>query len=363
MIHYSSATQEQLESNDGSARWLLGILIAVGVFLLVALIAGVASLLTLQRTVAGTQLVYSIQRLDSQSAIVASEQMEVPLRRRMGELFGIGLEVNAVDDEQIEIILPTRDPTQIKIAKDLLESAGVLRFLPIADRTRQASLWELVQRTSDAPSTQRDVQDQNGDVVGRWVTVCVEAEAALADQVAPLKVELKSPIARNSRTGELISLPESQLGNGSPVKMARWLDSQGIESIDVLAVNKKTQAIGDQDLAYAAATFDENGLPSLAIHFTEAGSQKMLALSQANAPAGTALTQLGIILDDQLLTAPNIHGPIQGEARITGDFTQMEVDFIVQLLRAGQLPAKLSPQPVSELQVNTSYSFFDSILQ
>ncbi|KLU05219.1 Protein-export membrane protein SecD [Rhodopirellula islandica] len=363
MNQYSRATQEQLESNDGSARWLLGILIAVGVFFLVALVAGVTSLLSLQRTVPATQLVYSIQRSDSQPEFVTSEQMEVPLRRRMGELFGIGLEVNAVDDEQIEIILPTRDPTQIKIAKDLLVSAGVLRFLPIANPTRHASVFELVQQTTNAPTPQRDVQDQNGDVVGRWVTVGVEAEVTPSDQIAPLKVELNSPFVRNSRTGEVISLPEQILGQDSEGKIAQWIASQGIESIDVLAVVDRSQAVGGQDLSFAGATFDETGMPAVAFVFTDAGSKRMAALTTSNSPVGNRRTQLGVILDDQLLTAPNILSTIQREARITGNFTQSEVDSMVQILKAGQLPAKLNPTPVAESQTTMSYSLLDSFMQ
>ena len=45
-----------------------------------------------------------------------------------------------------------------------------------------------------------------------------------------------------------------------------------------------------------------------------------------NAPVGSRQRQLGIILDDNLLSAPNILQPIRKEGRITGRFTRAEVD-------------------------------------
>ena len=139
------------------------------------------------------------------------------------------------------------------------------------------------------------------------------------------------------------------------------MNTQNIQSIDVLAVVDSEHAVGGEDLAFAAATFDQNGNPAVAINFNDTGSAKMLALTTANAPSGNTQTQLGIVLDDQLLTAPNILQPIRGEARITGNFTRVETDLIVQILKAGQLPAKLNPEPISETQVNAPYKLVDLI--
>jgi SecD/SecF fusion protein len=363
MNHSNRAAEEKQLSDDISARWLLGILIGVTVLLLVALIAGVAALLSLKRTVPATQLVYSIQNSDSPAELVTSEQMVMPLTRRVRELFGVEVEVNAMDDNQVEIILPTRDPMQIAIAKDLLVSTGKLQFLPIANSTRHASVLELVQQTTHSPTSQRDVHDSNGDRLARWVTVGVDANLGSAEQIAPLKTVLTSPVVRNSETGEVITLPEELLGNDSPTKVARWLQEQHIASVDVLAVLNKTQSLDGQDIAYAASTFDENGRPTVSIQFTEAGSQRMFTMCNDNAPLGNVFTQLGIILDDRLLTAPNLMEPIRQEARITGNFTQEEVDLIVQLLKAGQLPAKLNPTPVVESQTTMSYSLLHSFMQ
>ena len=57
---------------------------------------------------------------------------------------------------------------------------------------------------------------------------------------------------------------------------------------------------------------------------------------------------LAIILDGLVMSAPTINSEIRGQGQISGNFTQKEVDSLVNILRAGRLPATLKPQPVSE---------------
>ncbi|MCG8649267.1 MAG: protein translocase subunit SecF, partial [Pirellulales bacterium] len=60
----------------------------------------------------------------------------------------------------------------------------------------------------------------------------------------------------------------------------------------------------------------------------------------------------GIVLDDNLLSAPNILQPIRKEGRITGRFNREEVEDLVAILKAGQLPAALTKQPIAENQID-----------
>ena len=63
---------------------------------------------------------------------------------------------------------------------------------------------------------------------------------------------------------------------------------------------------------------------------------------------------MGIVLDDSLLSAPNILQPIRKDGRITGSFTREEVDSLVQILKAGQLPAALTKLPIAENQIDAT---------
>jgi SecD/SecF fusion protein len=60
---------------------------------------------------------------------------------------------------------------------------------------------------------------------------------------------------------------------------------------------------------------------------------------------------MGIILDDVLLSAPAIMSPISGAGQITGNFTRDQVDFIVHVLKAGELPFPLNEEPVRVIDV------------
>jgi SecD/SecF fusion protein len=112
--------------------------------------------------------------------------------------------------------------------------------------------------------------------------------------------------------------------------------------------------ITGEDLAFAASTFDQNGAPAVSFNLTDTGSGRFFALTTNNAPSGTRQRQLGIILDDNLLSAPNILQPIRKEGRITGRFTRQEVEQLVQILKAGQLPAALAKQPIAENQIDAT---------
>jgi SecD/SecF fusion protein len=76
----------------------------------------------------------------------------------------------------------------------------------------------------------------------------------------------------------------------------------------------------------------------------------MAALTNLNLPDKDTdfHRRLGIVLDNELLSAPRIMSVIADRGRITGRFTQEEVNFLVRVLRAGKLPAVLNKEPISE---------------
>ena len=62
---------------------------------------------------------------------------------------------------------------------------------------------------------------------------------------------------------------------------------------------------------------------------------------------------MGIILDDRIISFPRLITTISDSGRITGNFTQDEVSFLVGILRAGKLPATLTKEPISENQIGS----------
>ena len=61
---------------------------------------------------------------------------------------------------------------------------------------------------------------------------------------------------------------------------------------------------------------------------------------------------LAIVLDDKLISAPNINSQIFSTGTISGNFTSQELDYLIRTLNAGSLPARLHEEPVMERTVS-----------
>ncbi|NIP86881.1 MAG: protein translocase subunit SecD [Planctomycetales bacterium] len=90
-----------------------------------------------------------------------------------------------------------------------------------------------------------------------------------------------------------------------------------------------------------------DGQLAVGFNFNAGGAKKFGALTSANVRESGRKRRLGIILDEELLSAPNLNSVIRESGQITGDFTQAEVDELVGILNAGSLPAALNREPIS----------------
>lgn len=114
---------------------------------------------------------------------------------------------------------------------------------------------------------------------------------------------------------------------------------------------RRTPRIGGGYLRSAQPDM-QNVRPAVSFTFNEEGANLFGTLTRKNIPSkesdGEVKRFLAIVLDGLIMSAPTINSEIRGAGQITGDFTKREVDSLVNILRAGQLPASLKPQPVSE---------------
>jgi SecD/SecF fusion protein len=112
------------------------------------------------------------------------------------------------------------------------------------------------------------------------------------------------------------------------------------------------KAITGQYLTNAYETQDNRGAPAVGFRFNAAGAALFGELTERNRPDGRGeggfKRRLAVILDGQIESAPSLEERIGGEGIIRGEFTSAEINRYIRILRAGQLPASLKPQPVSE---------------
>jgi preprotein translocase subunit SecD len=100
---------------------------------------------------------------------------------------------------------------------------------------------------------------------------------------------------------------------------------------------KRVAGITGRDLRNARPSLDENNQPAVGFSLNQQGADKFSQLTSQNIGK-----QLAIILDGRIQSAPTIEGRIYDEGRISGSFTQQEVQDLSLTLRSGALPASLT---------------------
>ncbi|MDR1966436.1 MAG: protein translocase subunit SecD [Synergistaceae bacterium] len=90
------------------------------------------------------------------------------------------------------------------------------------------------------------------------------------------------------------------------------------------------------DLSDARMTRDELGKPAVSISFNRDGAAAFEKATEANIGS-----QIAIVLDDSIISAPTVRSKISGEGRITGNFTEQEAALLATMLRAGALPVEV----------------------
>jgi preprotein translocase subunit SecD len=104
-----------------------------------------------------------------------------------------------------------------------------------------------------------------------------------------------------------------------------------------IAVQRRVMVSGDQ-LVNAKQGFDQDGRAIVDITFNAAGARRFGRVTQENVGKPFA-----IILDDKVLSAPNINEPILGgRAQISGNFTVESANQLAISLASGKLPVKLN---------------------
>jgi preprotein translocase subunit SecD len=100
---------------------------------------------------------------------------------------------------------------------------------------------------------------------------------------------------------------------------------------------KRVPPITGTDLRDAKAGLDENNLPAVIFTMTRQGADKF-----GNLTGNNVGKPLAIILDRKIQSVANIQERIRENGRITGNFTQQEVQDISLMLRSGALPTDLT---------------------
>jgi SecD/SecF fusion protein len=102
-------------------------------------------------------------------------------------------------------------------------------------------------------------------------------------------------------------------------------------------------------LTTAGRTQDEMGRPAVFFNFDARGGSLFGTLT------GNHIDEpLAIFVDDVVYSSANILQRIQGNGRITGQFSEAKVRYLINTMNAGALPARLKDTPISERTLGSS---------
>ena len=193
----------------------------------------------------------------------------------------------------------------------------------------------------DAMTVARDVVRRRIDPQGtKEVTVINQGQRRILVQVPGVEdpEALKALIGQTARLEfKLVDL------TADPAQVAQGRAPAGSQILPMadgsgaMAVKRRVMVSGDQ-LVDAKQTFDQDGQPVVSITFNSAGARRFGRVTQENVNKPFA-----IILDERILSAPNINEPILGgQAQISGNFTVESANQLAVSLASGKLPVKLN---------------------
>jgi len=99
----------------------------------------------------------------------------------------------------------------------------------------------------------------------------------------------------------------------------------------------------------AGRSRDRSGRPSVAFEFDARGGDLFRELTRKNVGK-----QLCIFVDDIAYSHATIHEAIGKRGEISGDFSTEKVNYLINTMQAGALPARLKDTPVSERVIGSS---------
>jgi len=259
----------------------------------------------------GTDALEVSYDLAPQSAPVPMDKLVAAVSRRVNPGGQKEVTVRQFGLDQIEVILPEVEQSEVEQIKKIISSAGVLEFRIVANRADPRHRTAITQAEGFRGQTVR----LQGEPAARWV------------RIDPAKMPVDaSMVTRTAADG----------------------------GVEVLAMLDRFNVTGG-DLSRVSPDIDDRSLaPCVSFLLNSRGAAKFSVLTSRNLPdPNNGLTsRLGILLDDTLQSAPVIRSTISSSGQITGNFDQREVDEIVEILNAGSLPAALEREPISEQRIS-----------
>lgn len=179
-------------------------------------------------------------------------------------------------------------------------------------------------------------QGANGDEVLVQLPGVSDVDRAKAVIGSPGLLELKIVENGPAATKEELMV-NGQVPDGMEILPGVSDTSAGGPATTVYYLLRKVAAVSGRDLRTARPSLDERNLPAVSFTLNTEGARRFGTVTETNIGR-----YLAIVLDGRVQSAPRIEGRITTDGRISGSFTQQEVQDLSLVLRSGALPARLT---------------------
>jgi len=342
--------------------WSISLIIAIGIlFSIPSLIAGTPLASSWPKWLpqykislgldlaGGSHLLLEADARDMEKQRVAAMEDTVATELRRGDP---KIAIGDISTQGGKLSFLVRDPTQVDAAVERLRKltqpvalSGTRDWdVAVVDSTRivlTPTAGGSKQALDDAMTVAREVVRRRIDPGGtKEVTVITQGGNRILVQVPGVEdpEALKKLIGQTARLEfKLVDL------TADPAQVAQGRAPAGSQVLAMaegggkIAVKRRVMVSGDQ-LTDAKQSFDPDGRPVVSITFNSAGARRFGRVTQENVNKPFA-----IILDERVLSAPNINEPILGgQAQISGSFTVESANQLAVSLASGKLPVKLN---------------------
>ena len=277
----------------------------------------------------GTNLVYQV---DTEAAKAAGKNVDASMDQMIGAIIRRvnpagtkEVTVRQVGADRIEVIVPGEDLAAVEETKRLITRLGSLEFEILANERdhgeRGTKNRGLIQRARQLTEDQKELVEGNR-VVARWRAVTPGE-----------KLDQNAEIALRTVTQE---------------------EAEPKEITEVLTVvPPERDRVTGKYLVRAYQTMDEGGRGSVGFNFNQRGAFLFQALTSQNQPLKDGFHRhLAIVLDEQVHSAPRLITTISSAGQITGDFSQDEINELINVLNAGALEIPIQHEPISEFSIS-----------
>jgi SecD/SecF fusion protein len=344
----------------------------------------------------GTILVYEVMA-DNTNRSVVMEDLISALRKRVDPEGVKEIPIRNVGGNRIEIILPQASNEDVEEIKKMLTDQGQLEFRILANhkhdadaiqralgpgglakpppRYKWARLGEVSTGTSprfDRESVTDLQQEWKKDLYAGSDVYLTGKDSDGAETTVPVKVrrntkntlQLDKPHGLKSIASYRIEYNPSRMHAGDPsnpspndvIIREEKVAPARTESWILCNLDRTGQEVTGKYLKQVKPDVDEGLQPAVRFEFDARGASRFGRLTHEHRPeeGGAFQYQLAILLDNLVRSAPALKNEIRDSGIIEGGpqgFKAKEVEHLVQVLRAGSLPASLNPEPVQEEKV------------